>query len=70
MLNLKKKLGPNWKQIKNISTKLNIKNWLWHVAWYWLDTWIFFKLKKKLKKLKKNHKMTHGMIWAWHIYIF
>ena len=25
MLNLKTKLGPNWKQIMNIGTKLNIK---------------------------------------------
>jgi len=23
-------------------TKLNIRNWFWHVVWYWFDTWVFF----------------------------
>jgi len=31
------------KKKTNIGTKLNIEHWLWHVVWYWVDTWTFKK---------------------------
>jgi len=30
----------------------------------------FKKLNLKKNKKIKNHKMTCGMIWVWHVYIF